>query len=139
MTVIDRLNERFGTDFARFEPTPEHLERVNREIETDYRSRSSTEEELERIVKHDVIAFLTMVSEQVGPEGRYLHMGLTSSDILDTSLALLMQEAADLIIVNGHPTARIQDIRNVEMVFKAGVGYDPTRLIADARGLVGIR
>jgi len=48
-------------------------------------------------------------------------------------------KAADLIIVNGHPTARIQDIRNVEMVFKAGVGYDPTRLIADARGLVGIR
>lgn len=55
-------------------------------------------EELEQVVKHDVIAFLTMLTEQVGPEGRFIHMGLTSSDVLDTSLAILMQEAADLII-----------------------------------------
>jgi adenylosuccinate lyase len=55
-------------------------------------------EELERIVKHDVIAFLSMLTEQVGAEGRFIHMGLTSSDILDTSLAILMQEAADRII-----------------------------------------
>jgi imidazolonepropionase-like amidohydrolase len=48
-------------------------------------------------------------------------------------------KSADLIVVNGNPAARIQDIRNVDLVFKAGVGYDPARLIADARGLVGIR
>jgi len=55
-------------------------------------------EEIEQRVKHDVIAFLTSVAENVGPDARYIHKGLTSSDILDTSLALLMREAADLII-----------------------------------------
>lgn len=54
-------------------------------------------EEIEKIVKHDVIAFLTAVSEQIGPEARYLHMGLTSSDILDTSLAMLLIEAASIL------------------------------------------
>jgi len=47
--------------------------------------------------------------------------------------------AADLIVVNGNPAERIQDIRNVEIVFKGGIGYDPARLIADAQGWVGIR
>src|SRR3989304_6682474 len=55
-------------------------------------------DEIENAVKHDVIAFLTSVAEFVGPDSRYIHMGLTSSDILDTSLALLLREAADLII-----------------------------------------
>lgn len=55
-------------------------------------------EEIERTVKHDVIAFLTSVSEYVGEESRYIHMGLTSSDILDTSLALLLRDAADILI-----------------------------------------
>ncbi len=55
-------------------------------------------DEIERIVKHDVIAFLTSVAEFVGPDSRYIHMGLTSSDILDTSLALLLKEASDLLL-----------------------------------------
>ncbi|NOZ26187.1 MAG: adenylosuccinate lyase [Nitrospirae bacterium] len=55
-------------------------------------------DEIESTVKHDVIAFLTSVSEHVGPESRYIHKGLTSSDILDTALALLMRDAADIII-----------------------------------------
>src|SRR5256712_5697854 len=55
-------------------------------------------EALERVTKHDVIAFIESISEQVGPAARYLHMGLTSSDILDTSLAVLMVEAADAIL-----------------------------------------
>jgi adenylosuccinate lyase len=54
-------------------------------------------EELEKIVKHDVIAFLTTVSERVGPAARYLHLGMTSSDILDTSLAMQMVEAAGIL------------------------------------------
>ena len=53
---------------------------------------------IEREVKHDVIAFLTSVSEHVGEDARYIHLGLTSSDILDTSFSLLLKEAADLII-----------------------------------------
>ncbi len=55
---------------------------------------------LEQRVKHDVIAFLTAVAEKVGPEGRFLHLGATSSDILDTSLAILLREAADLLILD---------------------------------------
>ncbi len=55
-------------------------------------------EEIEKIVNHDVIAFLTNVAEYVGHDSRYIHMGLTSSDILDTSFALLLRESADILI-----------------------------------------
>ena len=55
-------------------------------------------EEIEKTVKHDVIAFLTSVAEKVGEDSRYIHMGLTSSDILDTSLALLLKEASEILI-----------------------------------------
>ena len=55
-------------------------------------------EEVEKTVKHDVIAFLTSVGECVGEDSRYIHMGLTSSDILDTSLALLLRDAAALLV-----------------------------------------
>jgi len=53
---------------------------------------------IEAEVKHDVIAFLTSVAEHVGPEARYIHLGLTSSDILDTAFSLQLREASDLII-----------------------------------------
>ena len=55
-------------------------------------------EEIEKTVKHDVIAFLTWVEEQVGPEARWLHLGLTSSDVLDTTLALQLKEAGERIL-----------------------------------------
>ena len=54
-------------------------------------------EEVEKIVKHDVIAFLTTVGERVGPAARYLHLGMTSSDVLDTSLAMQLAEAAAIL------------------------------------------
>jgi adenylosuccinate lyase len=55
-------------------------------------------DEIERTVKHDVIAFLTHVEELAGPEARWLHRGMTSSDVLDSSLAMLMRDAADRLI-----------------------------------------
>lgn len=55
-------------------------------------------DEIEAVVKHDVIAFLTSVAEKVGPESRYIHKGLTSSDIVDTAQSLLMKKAAGIII-----------------------------------------
>ncbi|MCK5507524.1 MAG: adenylosuccinate lyase [Desulfobacterales bacterium] len=55
-------------------------------------------EEIEAETKHDVIAFLTNVAEHVGPDSRYIHMGLTSSDILDTSMACLLKKAGEIII-----------------------------------------
>ena len=56
--------------------------------------------EIEKTTRHDVIAFLTNVAEYVGPDSRYIHMGMTSSDLLDTSLALLCQEAGAIILKN---------------------------------------
>ncbi|NLJ28651.1 MAG: adenylosuccinate lyase [Deltaproteobacteria bacterium] len=55
-------------------------------------------EEIEQETHHDVIAFLTNVAEHVGPASRHIHEGLTSSDVLDTSMALLLKEAADLLL-----------------------------------------
>ena len=53
---------------------------------------------IEREVKHDVIAFLTHVSETVGPEARFMHQGMTSSDVLDTTLAVQLARATDLLL-----------------------------------------
>ncbi len=55
-------------------------------------------DEIEREVNHDVIAFLTNVAEHVGPSSRFIHKGMTSSDVLDTALAVQMVQAADLLI-----------------------------------------
>lgn len=55
-------------------------------------------EEIEAETKHDVIAFLTSVAEHVGPDSRYIHMGLTSSDVLDTSMAYLLRQAGTIIL-----------------------------------------
>jgi len=55
-------------------------------------------DEIEKTVKHDVIAFLTNVAEHVGEDSRYIHMGMTSSDLLDTALAIQLKEASDIIL-----------------------------------------
>jgi adenylosuccinate lyase len=54
--------------------------------------------EIENEVKHDVIAFLTNVGEFVGPESRFIHLGMTSSDILDTALSVQMKQSAELLL-----------------------------------------
>ena len=54
--------------------------------------------EIEKTTKHDVIAFLTAVGESIGEDARYLHMGMTSSDILDTGFSLQLREASDIIL-----------------------------------------
>ena len=57
-------------------------------------------DEIEREVKHDVIAFLTHLAEHVGPEARFVHAGLTSSDILDTCFNVQLVRAADLLLAD---------------------------------------
>jgi adenylosuccinate lyase len=57
-------------------------------------------EEIEASTRHDVIAFLTHVEQVVGPDARYLHLGMTSSDLLDTALALQLAEASDLLLAD---------------------------------------
>jgi adenylosuccinate lyase len=54
--------------------------------------------EIEHEVRHDVIAFTTSVAESIGPEARYLHYGLTSSDVVDTALALQLKEASEILV-----------------------------------------
>ncbi|NLW06760.1 MAG: adenylosuccinate lyase [Clostridia bacterium] len=68
--------------------------------------------EIEAVTNHDVIAFLTSVAEKVGDASKYIHMGLTSSDILDTALAVQMRDAAGLLL------QRLQQLR-AELVKKA--------------------
>src|SRR5438874_7038811 len=55
---------------------------------------------IEAVTKHDVIAFLTWAGEKLGPERRWLHQGMTSSDVLDTALAIQLKQAADLLIAD---------------------------------------
>src|SRR5262249_14821796 len=54
-------------------------------------------DEIEKTTKHDVIAFVSNVAENVGPSGRYLHYGMTSSDVLDTALALQISRASEVL------------------------------------------
>ncbi len=55
---------------------------------------------IERVTKHDVIAFLTWLGEFIGPESRFVHQGMTSSDVLDTSFAVQLTQAADLLLAD---------------------------------------
>jgi len=84
-------------------------------------------DEIELTVKHDVIAFLTSVSEHVGADSRYIHMGLTSSDIVDTSLALLLRQACSIII---------KDINDLSEVLKIqALKYKETICIGRSHGV----
>jgi adenylosuccinate lyase len=57
-------------------------------------------DEIEKVTKHDVIAFLTHLAEFIGPEARFVHLGLTSSDVLDTCLAVQLKRASDILIAD---------------------------------------
>ena len=57
-------------------------------------------DEIERVTKHDVVAFLTHLAEFIGPDSRFVHQGMTSSDVLDTCLAVQLSRAADILIVD---------------------------------------
>jgi adenylosuccinate lyase len=77
---------------------------VPAEAARDIRERGGFEiariEEIEQTTQHDVIAFTTAVAEKVGPSARWLHFGMTSSDVVDTAQALQMREACDLILLD---------------------------------------
>src|SRR6188474_2854638 len=67
-------------------------------------------EEIEQTTQHDVIAFTTAVAEKVGPSARWLHFGMTSSDVIDTAQALQMREACDVILADlAGLTAAVQE------------------------------
>ncbi|MEJ2230150.1 MAG: adenylosuccinate lyase [Nitrospirales bacterium] len=84
---------------------------------------------IERVTKHDVIAFLESVAEQAGKDGRFLHAGLTSSDVVDTSLALQMVEAAQLIM---------EDVRGLLKVLRdLAFAHRDTLMVGRSHGIHG--
>jgi adenylosuccinate lyase len=84
-------------------------------------------DEIEKTTRHDVIAFLTFLEERIGPPARHLHFGMTSSDVLDTSLAMLLRDAAELII-GGIDKAR-------EAVIKRALEHKRTPCIGRSHGI----
>lgn len=84
-------------------------------------------DEIEKVVKHDVIAFLTSVAQSLGPESKFIHKGLTSSDILDTALALLLREALDIIMKD------VSDL--MDILQKQAYRYKETPLIGRSHGV----
>ena len=99
----------------------------------DFRAqlRSERIDEIERTTRHDVIAFLTHVEELAGPPARYLHRGMTSSDVLDTSLALILRKASDLLLERldallGALADRVREHRRTPMVGRShGIHAEP--------------
>jgi adenylosuccinate lyase len=84
-------------------------------------------DEIEKVTKHDVIAFLTSITEIVGEDGRFLHMGMTSSDVLDTSYAVLLKEAADMLL---------EDIDQLAAVLKKkALEHKKTLMIGRSHGI----
>jgi adenylosuccinate lyase len=107
------------------------LGQIPREAVREIRAKASFDVQrvnlIEKETKHDVIAFLTSVGESIGSLSKYLHYGLTSSDVLDTSLALLLKEASDLIL---------QDIRGLLAVLKEkAYQYKETLMIGRSHGV----
>ena len=102
--------------WARLGRVPEEALRVIREKTRKYLEEGFSPEdvarveEIEKETRHDVIAFLTYMERIIGPEGRYLHLGMTSSDMLDTAMAWLMKRALEIII---------EDVKAVMEVLKA--------------------
>ena len=85
-------------------------------------------EAIEEVTQHDVIAFTTAVAEHVGPSARWLHFGMTSSDVIDTAQALQMREACDLILrgLDGLMQAvhtRAEEHRRTPMIGRTPVSY----------------
>ena len=77
---------------------------------------------IERVTRHDVIAFLTWLGEGIGPEARFLHLGLTSSDVLDTCLAVQLTRAADLLIADLDALLAALRVRAMEHKFTPTIG-----------------
>jgi adenylosuccinate lyase len=89
-------------------------------------------DEIEAVTRHDVIAFLTHVEELAGPPARWLHRGMTSSDVLDSALAILLRDAADALIARSDKLlaafrARIEEHRKTPLMGRShGIHAEPT-------------
>jgi adenylosuccinate lyase len=102
-----------------------------RDLRTRATFRIERIEEIEQVTQHDVIAFTTAVAEHAGPSARWLHFGLTSSDVIDTAQALQMREACDVILKDLHSLmdavrTRAEEHRRTAMIGRThGVHAEP--------------
>jgi adenylosuccinate lyase len=89
-------------------------------------------ETIEKTTRHDVIAFLTFMEERIGPEARWLHFGMTSSDVLDTALAMTLRDAADVLEIGlkrclSAVKKRAREFKNTPMIGRShGIHAEPT-------------
>ncbi|PZQ19005.1 MAG: adenylosuccinate lyase [Ancylobacter novellus] len=79
-------------------------------------------DEIERVTKHDVIAFLTHLAEFVGPDARFVHQGMTSSDVLDTCLSVQLARASDILIADVDRMLAALKVRALEHKFTPTIG-----------------
>jgi len=79
-------------------------------------------DEIERETRHDVIAFLTWLAESVGPDSRFVHLGLTSSDVLDTCFAVQLTQAADMLIADVEALMAALKLRAIEHKHTVTIG-----------------
>ncbi len=112
---------------------PENDFQILKEKLTPYMEKGFTSENVKRVeeieatTKHDVIAFLTHLAEIVGPSAKYLHMGMTSSDMLDTAMAYLMKKAMEIIL---------EDLENLlEILKEKAYQYKNTVMIGRTHGI----
>ena len=104
---------------------------ISKDILNDIKSKAKFDisriDEIEKEVRHDVIAFLTCVNENVGENSRYIHMGLTSSDVIDTALALQISDASKIIL---------KDFEKLEIILKElAKKYKKTPCIGRSHGI----
>src|ERR1700726_2323072 len=91
------------------------------------RDNAQRMQEIEQETHHDIISFLRSVQEQLGPEGRFIHLGLTSSDVLDTALAVQIKEAGEML------SGALAEL--VEVVSQAAVRYKYTLMAGRTHGI----
>ncbi|MBV8822379.1 MAG: adenylosuccinate lyase, partial [Ktedonobacteraceae bacterium] len=101
---------------------PEAMEKIR---QTRYNSQRM--QEIEQETHHDVISFLRSIQEQLGAEGRFIHLGLTSSDVLDTGLAVQIKEAGQLL------TSALRDL--AQAVAQTAVQYKYTLMVGRTHGI----
>jgi adenylosuccinate lyase len=96
-------------------------------IKKNARFDAARVKEIEETTHHDVIAFLTNVAEHIGNDSRYVHLGLTSSDLLDTTLACQIKEAGELLLL------RVRDLRKV--IKARAVEHKKTVMVGRTHGI----
>ena len=97
-------------------------EKGNAKIATICQAEIDRIDDIERVTRHDVIAFLTWLAEGIGPDSRFVHLGMTSSDVLDTCLSVQLTQAADLLLADLDAVLAALKARAIEHKYTVTIG-----------------